>query len=160
MTKYMLDTNAIDKALESGKARAIGNCANIQIFITAKQAEEICRIPDTKIDGTDGIESRVRLMITLLQLRVQMLPTAAVLGHARFGTCILGNPEMDSTLNDINDHMKPKSKGKDNIADSMIAETAIREGCTLVTEDVDLYNTMKELNYSVMNWNEFILQVN
>lgn len=159
MIKYMLDTNAIDKAMASGKANTIGKRNDVQICITAEQAEEICRIPDKKIDGTDGVERRVRLLITLFQLRALMLPTAAVVGHARLGTCILGDSQMDSTLNAINDHMPPKSKGHDNIVDSMIAEAAIREGCILVTEDAGLYNAMKSLNKHVLKWDEFMVQV-
>ena len=85
-----------------------------------------------------------------------MVPTTAIVGYSRVGTCALADKERSITVSDVNHHIHVKQNGKDNITDSMIAETALREGCILVTEDKDLYSAMKTLKRDVLNWDEFV----
>ena len=151
MHKYMFDTNMFDKALYSGKANIIGKRNDIQICISATQAEEIANIPDSSVYDPNSKEKRIRLIITMLQLNVRLVLNAAVVEYGRLGTCVLGNEEIDNVLNRIYSKM-PKSR---SISDCIIAEASIREGCTLVTEDKDLLKAMAAFEYPAINWNDF-----
>ena len=48
---------------------------------------------------------------------------------------------------------------RSNIKDALIASSAIRESCIVITNDGSLYKKMANNNYLVMNFNEFIEDV-
>lgn len=70
----------------------------------------------------------------LSRLKVEVLPSSSIF-----------HGESDRALNSIDD--------------SIIAATSVYEGCTLVTEDKELYEYMKEDNLKVMYFDEFLLEI-
>lgn len=68
-------------------------------------------------------------------------------GRARLGYTRLGEGVVYKSI--------LKENGS-NADDAMIADTAVFEGCTLITEDRELYMKMKSQNYDVMSLSEFI----
>lgn len=142
----MFDSNIFDRLPEI--IPKIKNSAEKQYeyYITTVQIEELCKIPD------DKMETRIRNIITLTELRAKLVPTSiSVLGKARLGYARLGYGEVYNKI--LNGH-------KNNIEDAIIADTAVYEGCTLVTEDKDLYNRMQKNGYEVMYFSEFMDSIN
>lgn len=64
----------------------------------------------------------------LADLRAHLVPTSvSVLGEARLGYTRLGDGSVYHKI--LND-------SKNNISDAIITDTAVKEGCILITEDI------------------------
>ena len=85
----------------------------------------------------------------LAELRAKLVPISLLIlnGRARLGYVRLGSGEVYRKI--------VKSNGS-NTDDAVIADTAVSEGCTLITEDKDLYTRMKNNGYDVMYLDDFI----
>lgn len=142
LKKIMFDSNIFDrlpKIIDKIKDSAE---KQYEYYITTIQVEELCKIPDEKM------ETRVRNIIMLADLRPKLVPTSLfVLGRARLGYAKLGYGEV---------YNKILNNNKSNIEDAIIADTAVSEGCTLVTEDKDLYDRMLKNGYNVMYFSQFM----
>jgi len=143
LKKIMFDSNVFDKLPEF--IGRVQNSAGSQYeyYITSIQVEELCEIPDDKQD------IRKTNILMLVELRAKLVPISVFIlnGRARLGYARLGNGEVYRKI--LNDK-------KTNIDDAVIADTAVYEGCTLVTQDKDLYKKMKNNNYDVMYLEEFL----
>jgi predicted nucleic acid-binding protein len=142
MKKIMFDSNVFDKL-----SRIIGKIKDsaekqYEYYITVTQVEELCKIPDSKM------EKRIHNMIMLADLRPKLVPISAfVLGKARLGYARLGSGQA---------YYKILNDKHSNINDAIIADTSVFEGCTLITEDKDLFTRMTNHGYDVMYLDEFI----
>jgi len=143
MKKIMFDTNVFDKLPKI--IEKIKKSAEVQYeyYITTIQIEELCEIPDTKKD------IRVKNILMLAELRAKLVPISLLIlnGRARLGYVRLGSGEVYRKI--------VKSNGS-NTDDAVIADTAVSEGCTLITEDKALYTRMKNNGYDVMYLDDFI----
>lgn len=84
---------------------------------------------------------------------------SAVLGHSRVGMAKLSDGTLyDSLLREL-DKAKPKEHDS-NIRDTLIGETSIKQGYTLVTDDIALYEAVKKLGGKVSKSAEFQQQTN
>lgn len=84
----------------------------------------------------------------LADLRAHLVPTSvSILGKARLGYTRLGDGSVYHKI--LND-------SKNNISDAIIADTAVIEGCILITEDIKFQKKMKRYEYDVMSFDEFI----
>ena len=137
----MFDSNMFDN-LPNCIDKIIYSKVEYEYYVTTLQIEELCKIPDSKKD------KRISLITHLAILRPKLIPIPTfVLGYAKLGQVKLGDGiEYNKILN----------KTKSNIADALIASTAVNEGCTLITDDTKLTTKMKNNNYPVMSFSEFI----
>ena len=88
----------------------------------------------------------------LADLRARLVPLSVfILGCARLGYARLGEGEVFNKILNSN---------RSNIEDAAIADTAVYEGCTLITNDDDLYERMKKNGYDVMKFDDFIKTLN
>lgn len=142
MKKIMFDTNIFDKL-----NMVINDSKNAtdryEYYVTTIQVEELCEIPDSKI------ETRKLNILQLAELRAKLVPISVFVlnGRARLGYARLGDGKAYSKV------LKENGSNSD---DAIIADTAVYEGCILVTEDKELYRKMKYYGYDVMNLSELL----
>lgn len=137
----MFDTNVFDKLPEFIELIR-DSITRYEYYITTIQIDELCEIPDHKI------EIRKRNFLMLADLRARLVPLSVfVLGWAHLGYARLGKGEV---------YKKILNQNQSNIEDAAIADTAVYEGCTLVTNDDDLYERMHKNGYDVMKFIDFI----
>lgn len=145
MKKIMFDTNVFDKLPEFIELIR-DSATQYEYYITTIQIDELCDIPDHKID------IRKRNFLMLADLRARLVPLSVfILGYARLGYARLGEGEVFNKILNSN---------RSNIEDAVIADTAVYEGCTLITNDDDLYERMKKNGYDVMKFDDFIKTLN
>jgi rRNA-processing protein FCF1 len=143
MEKIMFDSNVFDKLPQIISKIKESAENQYEYYITTIQVEELCEIPDEKK------EKRVTNILMLADLRAKLVPISVFVlnGRARIGYARLGNGEV---------YHKILKENKSNSDDAIIADTAVFEGCTLITEDKELYSRMKRNSYSVMYLSDFI----
>ncbi|MGE5579250.1 MAG: PIN domain-containing protein [Bacillota bacterium] len=146
MKRIMFDSNVFDQlpAIIETIKPAIGQM--YELCVTTVQVEELCETPDPKK------EKRAVNMLMLADLRPRLVPlSVCVLGsRARLGYARFGDGEVyEQILN----------ASRSNTDDALIADTAVTEGCTLVTEDRDLYSRMQKNGYAVMSLSEFLATI-
>lgn len=143
MKKIMFDTNVFDKLSQLIDKIKKSAEKQYEYYVTTIQVEELCEIPDSKKD------IRIRNILMLADLRARLVPISVCIlnGRARLGYTRLGSGEV---------YNKILNENKSNEDDAVIADTAVFEGCILITEDKDLYSRMKNNDYSVMYLDEFI----
>lgn len=142
MKRIMFDTNVFDKLSEF--IELIHNSTmQYEYYITTIQIDELCEIPDNKID------IRKNNFLMLVDLRAHLVPLSIFIlnGRARLGYARLGEGKVYKEI---------LNKNKSNIEDAAIADTAVYEGCTLITNDDDLYRRMEKDGYDVMKFEDFI----
>ncbi len=143
-TKIMFDSNIYD--ILSQYIDVIKKSTNqFEYYVSSIQIDELCDIPDEKK------EVRKRNMLMLVDLYAKLIPTACfALEYVRLGYAELGPGNI---LNNIINEKKSNEK------DAIIADTAVKNGCILVTQDIRLYNKMKSFNYPVQNMEEFLASI-
>lgn len=141
MRKIMFDSNIFDKLPEFiGKIHH--STVQYEYYVTTIQIDELCEIPDSKLD------IRKRNILMLADLRAKLVPISVfVLGRARAGYARAGEGEV---------YQKILNKNSNNVEDAIIVDTAVFEGCTLITEDMKLYNKMRTYGYDVMCFSDFL----
>ncbi len=141
MKKIMFDSNIFDKLPEF--IELIHNSSTqYEYYITTIQIDELCEIPDSKID------IRKRNILMLAALRAKLVPISVfILGRAHLGFARLGEGNI---------YKKILNETGSNIEDAAIADTAVFEGCTLITEDSRFFDKMKSNGYEVMNFSDFL----
>ena len=136
----MLDSNAFDR-LHEVIPTIKSKLSEIDFYVATVQVEEIAIIPDEKRDV------RKRDFLTMIELRPHLVPhtftfDAFDFGHFSFEI----EPKYWSILKST----------KSNKKDALIAATAIRNGCTLVTNDTELTKKMNQAGESVLSFDAFI----
>ena len=116
------------------------------------------KIPDFIDEMKDSIRKGYEYYITVVQVEgLSKIPESKE--GKRF--------KSEEILSDLEVEVLPSSSifhgesGRvlNSIDDSIIAATSVYEGCTLVTEDKELYRYMKEDNLEVMYFDEFLLGI-
>lgn len=142
MRKIMFDSNIFDKLPEFIDLLHKSS-TQYEYYVTTIQIDELCEIPDSKID----IRKRNILMLADLRARLVPISVCVLNGRARFGYARLGEGEV---------YRKILNENSSNIDDAIIADTAAFEGCTLITEDSKFYGKMKTNDYDVMSFSDFL----
>ena len=145
MKKIMFDSNAFSSLLNSDLdwTNFFSKCeSKYEFYVTAIQVEELTNIPDSKK------ELRIQHMLCLCQMRAKMVPNIAVLGYGRFGFSIFAD-ESDTTYEEL------LFENRSNINDAIIGEAAKREGCTLVTNDIDFIRKLNKVSIPTITFDEF-----
>lgn len=140
MEKILLDNNAIDFLFQNEEI-FIKAKKNYQFFVSASVVEELANIPDEKK------EKRIKLFISLCKLETTFLnDSCCIVGFARFGVSNLGEGKVYKEI-------LKESKG--NVRDAILADTAVSNGCVLLTDDKGLSERMRKHGYKVVNFEEF-----
>ena len=172
MLKCMFDTRAfnliLDKnfPLESLKDRVTAYATHIQ---------------RDEISNTKNLEQRLALVQIFKNVVSESVPTESlVLGVSRLGEARLGGerivptesavwdisrcdeakwPSSDNLYTQIKTNLDALNKGKrNNVQDALIAETSIKGGYILVTDDTDLVEVTKEYGGKCMSLDELLSQ--
>ena len=147
MQSFMFDTNIFNHILDGGieLARFVGKS---RFFATHVQFDELNR--------TSNPSRRTSLLDVFQKVPQEMVPTETfVLGESRLGKAKIG----EGTLyKKIRDELDRRNKYKhNNIQDALIAEAAIKNSFTLVTDDKDLSQVTKQNGGSCLNLEEFLI---
>ena len=138
--KILLDNNAIDQIVNN--IDFIKTHKEISFYICREIAEEVSQKSDS-YNPTQNI-------ISLLKVGVSYLPNSVfILGHSLL--------DGESQFCDENTALVYKNilkETKSNISDAIIAATAVKNNCTLLTYDGGLYKKMKNCGYSVITFEE------
>jgi hypothetical protein len=116
------------------------------IFTTHVQRDEILNTPDA---------TRCDELLSIFQELDNSIPTESALwGKSNWGESKWAK---DNLVERILEELNKKDKRKSNPQDALIADTAIKNNCILVTEDGPLYDVVKEVfKGSVQKLEEFL----
>jgi predicted nucleic acid-binding protein len=145
MNELMFDTNIFNKILD-GKIEP------------SKLNDKICYVTHVQFDeiqATKDKDRRLKLEEVFSRVLSELLPTESFildvsrLDEARLGAGVTYE-QLFQRLNELN-----KSK-PNNVQDALIGETALNNGITLVTEDLDLIKVITEFGGSACKLQEVI----
>ena len=149
MRSFMFDTNIFNHILDGGGelAQFVGKA---RFFATEVQFDELIETGDET--------RRTSLIGVFEKVPQETVPTESfVLDKSKFGGARLGEGEVYEKLKDELDRL---NKGKpNNIEDTLIAETAIKNNFTLVTDDGDLSQVAEQNGGSCMTLKEFLIAI-
>ena len=140
--KICFDSNIFDEITtgELNVADLIKLKERLEYYITHIQVDEINECPDK--------DKRARLFLIMGKLAPIIIPTTSfVLGKSRLGEARLGDGQIFEELR--NGNLK-------NTGDALIGEVSIKEGITLVTQDIKLRKYVNSNNGNAIDVNEFI----
>ena len=148
MIDVMLDTSAVNRILDTGvdpESLAIGSC----IYLTHIQVNEL--------QATRNEERLRRLLDVAEQIPHFQIPTSvAVWGVSEWGGAEFdsnGDGRFGAMLASLNERNRAKPN---NQMDALIGITALRRNLTLVTNDRDLLEVVREFGGSAMTSEEFL----
>lgn len=170
---YMFDTNIFSHMLDGG-VDALEISGKARYVVTHIQRDEIQRTsdPDRRsrllgvfhvvTEGTVPTESFVLNVSRLDEAKLgseSIVPTeSGVWGVSQWGQ--FKWPSEDSLYGLIKSRLDQLNKGKkNNIQDALIAETAIKNGFTLVTDDQDLTTVTVEMGGNVIGLGELFKEL-
>jgi predicted nucleic acid-binding protein len=145
MSKYMFDTNVFNRLLDGS-------------VDLGKLAGKVCCATHVQIDeirATKSAERRSNLENVFTEVLSEQLPTQSfVLNVSRLDEARLGDGELyGELLNRLNQRNKAKPN---NVQDALIAETALANSLTLVTEDHDLHQVVMELGGTACGFQDLL----
>ena len=146
--KIMFDCNIFDEVvLDDDVLKLLINTLDrYEYYIIPIQVEELHNIPDDKKTKREKLIG----LISKLQMK-ELYISPAIYGTFKYGQSKYGG---ERSVYD-----KVLFCTRSNIKDALIASSAIRESCVVITNDGSFYKKMANNNYSVMNFNEFIEDV-
>ena len=145
----MLDTNIFNQFLEEHFELSCFPESN-NYFVTHIQFDEL--------NATKNKNRRQNLLNTVQEIPQEEVPTkSGVWGTSKWNKFKWGSE--NNLYQPIKDKLDKLNKGKkNNIADALIAETAIKNQYTLVTNDNDLTKVVKERGGHTISMNDFITE--
>jgi predicted nucleic acid-binding protein len=145
MDGYMLDTNAFN-GLVDGPISPELRGATAPLYATHIQLDEL--------SNTRSVERRTELLHMFDAIGPKQIPTeAAVRGIGKWGEAKWSD---GSAYNRIFARLETLGRKDNNRHDALIAETAIKNGFTLVTNDRHLAQVCRELHGRVVTLEEFL----
>ncbi len=148
MRNYMVDTNIFNRILDS-EERELDfkhfQTSDSQFYVTHVQRDEINKTPDES--------RRQELLKIFLEISINIPTKSALWGVSKWG---VSNWPKDNLVSEILTELDRLKKKKNNNKDALIADTAIKNDMTLLTEDRDLFDTTKKLGGSVERLQDFL----
>ena len=141
--KCMFDTNIFNRLVEHNvPIEVLTECGDVQV--THVQWDELCKTPCQ--------EKRNRLTRVFRRLEPEKRPTeTAVWGVSKWGEAKWSADDQWQQMKAELDRLK---KRKNNSQDALIAETAIKNGFTLFTEDVNLRKVAARFGATCMSFED------
>ena len=142
--KCMFDTVIFNRIVEHKvSVELLAECVNV--YVTHVQHDEI--------NATSCPEKKVELNQVFVDLAPKERPTeSAVFDVSEWDNASF--PEDDGLCEQIKAALDKCQRKKNNIQDALIAETAIKNNFTLVTDDRDLREEASKLGAECMSWEE------
>ncbi len=167
-TSFMFDTNIFDRVLD-GKIDIAAIKSNKNLYATHIQLDELNAAPDLNRKGKllkifqQVVNSKVPTESMVWDVskwdegkwssETQLTPTEAfVLGVSRLGKAKLGKADIYSLIKAELDKLKAKPN---NIKDALLAETSVKNGYVLVSDDKNLRKVIKKIGGLVLTFEEF-----
>ena len=146
MRNYMVDTNIINRILDYGLDLEEFKKQDKKIFATHVQRDEINKTPDV---------TRRDELLSIFHEIVDSIPTESALwGQSKWGAC---KWPINNLVQKILVELNNKKRKENNPKDALIADTAIKKNCILVTEDEALYYVVTEVfNGSAQKLDDFL----
>lgn len=147
MQSYMFDTNIFNHILD-GEVDLSGFVGRAKFYATHVQIDELNK---TSNDGR-----RAALLRVFQEVSSIPVPTeSAVWGVSKWNQC-KWTPS-DNLYQPIKSKLDQLNKNKpNNVEDALIAETAIKNGFTLVTHDCDLFRVTTEFGGACTNFRQVL----
>jgi predicted nucleic acid-binding protein len=141
MKGYIFDTNIFNHILDG------------QVDLSFLEKIQPCyttHLQNDELQATKDVDRKSRLLAIFKTIPQKEIATESfVLGHSGLGMAKLGKGnlynEIKKKLDDLNDGRSS------NVNDALIAETAIINGLTFVTDDGDLYEVVNEYQSPCIN---------
>ncbi len=166
----MLDTNIFDH-IKKGNIDT-SKFENANFFVTHIQQDEIQATTNTKIQEelnclfkniiktklpTESFHLGTSLLGEAKLSEDPMLPTeSAIFGISKYGKAKYTSKDNKYSCRFIKSALDRKKKHKNNLKDALIAETAIKNGLILVTDDKNLFDVITECGGSVQNLTQLL----
>lgn len=145
MTLYMFDTNIFNRILDNSLGITSPQGTD-RFFATHIQLDEL--------GNTRDVARRNSLLRVFEDIQQKPIPTeSAVYGASKYGAAKYGGSNMRLQIQTKLDAVRKK---RNNLQDSLIAETAMKNRLTLVTEDGDLFNVVHDLSGNVIRFADFL----
>ncbi|GAH03750.1 unnamed protein product, partial [marine sediment metagenome] len=143
---FMFDTNIFGHILDN-KILVENFPKNLNFFITPIQLYELKKTRD---------QNRRKMLLTIFnKIDQENIPTeSTVLGVSKLGYSKLSRK--NNLYEKIKSDLDEKVLKQNNIQDALIAETAIKNGLILVTNDGDLLEVTQKYNGEVSNLKDFL----
>lgn len=162
MEKILLDNNAVDMVRENYDLFEKGK-RKFSYYISSTILEEFANMQVPNFERLKSLDEKIRLeaiesckkrqekFITNLLCVARLSPillsdSVFAFGHSRLGFACLGTSEVFNII---------KEERKVEESDAIIADTAVNNGCYLLTNDKHLSIAMKEYKYRVLNLSDF-----
>lgn len=147
MRRVLLDSNALDPLLTAFGAfealdQAVGS-ATLEIFFTHITVDEIAATPD--------LETR-RWLLNLLVFLGRPIPTSGAVANVSRANFCRAMASDDDTFEPL------RSGNIKHSRDALIAHTALKEGCVLITNEKRLAARARELNVEVLTTAELLAE--
>lgn len=152
MQSYMFDTNVFNCILD-GKIEICEFRARAIFYATHIQLDELT--------ATSNIQRRQELIAVFKSIvECNQIPTDSFfLGVSQLGEAKLGDAEND-LCSKIKEELDKRNKNKrNNIQDSLIAETAEKNGLSLITHDADLFFVATKFGAACGNVHQMIREL-
>lgn len=164
----MFDTNIFDRILD-GKIIILTMKVGKNFYATHIQLDELNVVPDINKKGKllkifeQVVNSKVPTESMVWDVskwdeakwsgETQLTPTETfVLGVSRLGKAKLGKADIYSPIKAELDKLEAKPN---NIKDALLAETSVKNGYILVSDDKNLCNVIKKIGGIVLTFKEF-----
>ena len=117
----------------------------VTFYICPSTIDEFSHIKDT------NMEKRIISLCCLFRLEPKYIyDSICVPDYSRFDLCAMGNGEVYDKI------LSTKEKTYKHIRDAIIADTAVANDLYLLTEDNQLYKSMKRNGFKVLNIKELL----
>jgi predicted nucleic acid-binding protein len=135
--KYVVDTCAINRIADELFDPDSELPAGSEFYITHVQYDELNNVPDK------DKERRAQLSLVTAKLRPKLIPTESTAWDVtRWDQAKLGE---GATYNDVRAALDARNRRKaNNPQDALIAESALKNGWTLLTADRDLADVVED----------------
>ena len=152
MQKYVFDTNAYNRLLDDD-LNLIGTEHEIIIYGSHIQLREL--------KATKECKRREALLSVFHATTDTCLKTESMVFPIEFGSTKFGDETYNNIRNELDtesnklERRRRKGKLKNNPNDAQIGETAIKNGCTLVTDDPELLMVVSNRSSKALTYDEF-----
>lgn len=149
-TGYMLDTSAFNQLVD--EEIDPNSLAGLRLFATHVQRDELAETP------VEPDETRLPALVAMFEtVFARDLPTeTAVWGDSRWGKAKWGSSGLYERLLARVEELDRKSRSPNQSRDARIAETAIKNGLVLVTNDGNLTTAAREHGCKVLTTSDLI----
>ena len=142
-TKFMFDTVAFNRVVEYDVFDSLYN-KKLLIYATHAQRDEI--------NNTKNLDKRLQLLRVFHEISENVPTESAVWDWSRWN-------EAKWTSDDLYENFKAeldrRKKKCNNVYDALIADTSIKNGFTLVTDDKNLYKVTREFGGNCVSFVDF-----